>query len=122
LFLTIALLKEKDELLEKIEFVEQEKKEQQNEIGRLIEGTVQLSNISLSKLYKLIFNLPVSQIVTFFAIIIAIIGGAFKLGMLYSDSISKNEQYEIKIERDNLKTENVKLKSDIEKKQLKNKN
>ena len=112
-----ALLKEKDELLEKIEFVEQEKQEQQNEIKGLNENTVQLSNISLSKLFKLIFNLPLGQIVAFFAIIIAIIGGSFKLGNLYADSVSKNEQYEIKIERDNLKVENQKLKSKIKSKE-----
>jgi len=107
------LLKEKDGLLETIEFKEREKTEQKNEINRLIENTVQLSNISLSKLFKLLFNLPIGQIITFFAIIIAIIGGSYKLGMLYSDSISKNEQYELKIERDDLKSENQKLKSEI---------
>ncbi|WP_010665437.1 hypothetical protein [Marinilabilia salmonicolor] len=114
-----ALLKEKDGLLKRIEFAEEEKREKQNEINGLIENTVQLSNISFSKLFKLLFNLPIGQIVAFFAIIIAIIGGAFKLGMLYSDSISKNEQYELRIERDKLKSENVKLKSDIESKSLK---
>ncbi len=113
------LLKEKDKLLETIEFKEQEKQEQKKEINSLKENTVQLSNISLSKLFKLIFNLPIGQIIAFFAIIIAIIGGSFKLGILYSDSISKNEQYELRIERDNLKTENKKLKSDIEFKDLK---
>jgi len=107
------LLKEKDKLLETIEFKEQEKQEQKKEINSLIENTVQLSNISLSKLFKLLFNLPIGQIITFFAIIIAIVGGSFKLGMLYSDSVSKNEQYEIRIERDKLKTENLKLKSEI---------
>ena len=107
------LLKEKDKLLETIEFKEQEKQEQKNEINSLVENTVQLSNISLSKLFKLIFNLPIGQIIAFFAIIIAIVGGSFKLGMLYSDSVSKNEQYEIRIERDKLKSENLKLKSEI---------
>jgi hypothetical protein len=114
-----ALLKEKDGLLKKIEFVEEEKKEKQNEINGLIDNTVQLSNITLTKLFKLLFNLTIGQIVAFFAIIIAIIGGTFKLGMLYSDSISKNEQYELRIERDKLKSENVELKSDIESKDLK---
>jgi len=113
------LLKEKEKLLELTEFKEQEKEDLKKEINRLEENTVQLSNISLAKLFKLIFNLPIGQIITFFAIIIGIIGGSFKLGMLYSDSVSKNEQYELKIERDNLKTENQKLKSDNEFKELK---
>lgn len=113
------LLKEKEILLEKNEFKEQEKKEQKKEINRLIENTVQLSNISLSKLFKFIFNLPFGQIITFFAIIFAVIGGSFKLGILYSDSVSKNAQYELKVERDSLKSENQKLKSSIETKKLK---
>ena len=113
------LLKEKNTLLENIEFKEQEKQEYKKEINRLTENTVQLSNISLSKLFKLIFNLPIGQIITFFAIIVAVIGGSFKLGLLYSDSVSKNIQYELKVERDNLKSENQKLKSEIKFKELK---
>lgn len=113
------LLKEKDIFLEKVEFVEQEKEELKKEINRLVENTVQLSNISLTKLFKLIFNLPIGQIITFFAIIITVISGTFKFGMLYSDSISNNEQYELKIERDKLKSENQKIKSDIKTNDLK---
>lgn len=102
-----TLLKEKETLNETLETKDQELSNKDQEIQRVIENTVQLSNISLTKLIKLLFSLPVGQVIAFFAILIAIIGGSFQLGKLYSDSISKNDQFEIK-------TENTELKKSLE--------
>jgi hypothetical protein len=84
--------------LEKIEALE-------TEIERIKSETIQLDNVSSSKLFKVFLNLPIWQIVTTFSVIIAIIIGAFGLGSVYQKNEDNNQIFDFKTEINKLKEE-----------------
>jgi hypothetical protein len=104
------LLKEKEALQEVIEGKDAQVSNRDDEIERLNINTVQLSNISLLKLFKLVFGLPIGQVITFFVVIIGIISGSFKLGEIYSSNQSENEKYDLRKSNDDL----IELNSDLQ--------
>ncbi len=73
-----------------------ELREQDAEIKRLNKETVQLSNISLSKLFKLIGNLPLVQSIGLVTTFIGIIGFAVYCGTLIEKSTNQANQLEDK--------------------------
>jgi hypothetical protein len=77
----------------------------ETEIERIKSETIQLDNVSLSKLSKAFFNLPIWQIVTTFSVIIAIIIGTFGLGSVYQKNEDNNQIFDFKTEISNLKVE-----------------
>ncbi len=77
-----------------------------NEFERIKSETIQLSNVSFSKLFKAFFNLPVWQIVTTISIIAAIIVGTFSLGSIYQKNEDNNQIFDHKTEINKLKNEN----------------
>jgi hypothetical protein len=76
-----------------------------NQIETIRRDTIQLDNVSLSKLSKAFFNLPIWQIVTTFSVIIAIIIGVFGLGSIYQKNEDNNQMFDYKTEIKALKDE-----------------
>ncbi|MEX2565670.1 MAG: hypothetical protein WD431_06995 [Cyclobacteriaceae bacterium] len=109
-----SLLKEKNQSYEIIERKAIEISNRDSEIYHLKKNTVQVGNISLLKLLKLVFSLPVGQVVAFFLTIIGILTGFFKLGEMYSANKSENEKYDIRKMNDDLKEENINLQLKLE--------
>jgi hypothetical protein len=80
----------------------------ETEIERIKSETIQLDNVSFSKLTKAFFNLPILQIVTTFSIITAIIVGIFGLGSVYQKNEDNNQIFDLKTEinKRNIEIEN----------------
>lgn len=76
-----------------------------SEIKRIKSETIQLDNVSLSKLTKAFFNMPVGKIVTLLSIIISIIVGLFVLGSVYQKNEDNNKMFDLKTENNKLKNE-----------------
>ena len=76
-----------------------------NQIETIRRDTIQLDNVSFSKLSKAFFNLPIWQIVTTFSVIIAIIIGVFGLGSIYQKNDDNNQMFDYKTEIKALKDE-----------------
>jgi hypothetical protein len=75
------------------------------QIETIRKDTIQIDNVSFSKLTKAFFNLPVWQIVTTFSVIIAIIVGVFGLGSIYQKNEDNNQLFDFKTEIKALKDE-----------------
>lgn len=80
---------------------------------RIKENSIQFEKLTFNKLIKAIFNMPVPQIVFLFGIMISLIGGSFALGKTFQENASNKEQYELKIERDNLKSRTLDLEMEL---------
>lgn len=76
-----------------------------NQIETIRRDTIQIDNVSFSKLSKAFFNLPVWQIVATFSVIIAIIVGVFGLGSIYQKNEDNNQIFDFKTEIKTLKDE-----------------
>jgi hypothetical protein len=88
-----------------------------NQIEAIRRDTIQLNNVSLSKLSKAFFNLPIWQIITTLSVIIAIIIGVFGLGSIYQRNEDNTQMFDYKTELKALKDEkevNSKTLSDKE--------
>lgn len=77
----------------------------ETEIERIKSETIQLDNVSLSRISKAFFNLPIWQIVTTFSVIIAIIVGTFSLGSVFQKNEDNNQIFDFKTEISELKEE-----------------
>mgnify|MGYP006074248033 CR=1 FL=1 len=66
-----------------------------NKIQSLEKNTVQLNDISLSKLLTLISNLPVRQLIRLISIIIGVIGFSFFIGKVYKETSFRNSEYNL---------------------------
>lgn len=99
------------ELLDQIESLN-------NQIETIRRDTIQIDNVSFSKLSKAFFNLPIWQIVATFSVIIAIIAGVFGLGSIYQKNEDNNQIFDFKTEIKTLKDEkeiNIKTLSEKDK-------
>lgn len=76
-----------------------------NQIETIRRDTIQIDNVSFSKLSSAFFNLPIWQIVTTFSVIIAIIIGVFGLGSIYQKNEANNQIFDFKTEIKTLKDE-----------------
>jgi hypothetical protein len=76
-----------------------------NQIETIRRDTIQIDSVSLNKLSKAFFNLPIWQIVTTLSVITAIIIGAFGLGSVYQKNEDNNQIFDYKTEIENLKDE-----------------
>jgi hypothetical protein len=101
-----TLLKNYEEQLDKNSELVDDTEELLNQIETIRKDTIQLDNVSFSKLSKAFFNLPVWQIVTTFSIIIAIIIGIFGLGNVYQKNEDNNQMFDLKTEINKLKEGN----------------
>lgn len=97
-----------------------------NQIETIKRDTIQIDNVSLPKLSKTFFNLPIWQIMTTLSVVIGIIIGTFEIGKLYQENADNNQLFDYKTEINKLKNEksnaekvNFELNEEI--KQLKNK-
>lgn len=121
------LLKERNEVVSEYNVILKNYEEQHNTNSELVDqtedllnqietirrDTIQLDNVSFSKLSKAFFNLPIWQIVTTFSVIIAIIIGVFGLGSIYQKNEDNNQMFDYKTEIKALKD-----KKEIDKKTL----
>ncbi|WP_396198489.1 hypothetical protein [Flavobacterium sp.] len=99
------------------------------EIKKLKENTVQLTEITLNKLFGLIKNLPIGQAIGLFSALFGIIGFSYWIGTTIKENSFLKNEYELQTKinelkldeqkSDNniykLKTENINLKKEIEK-------
>ncbi len=99
------LIKKYDDQLTSSEGFLQTIETRDSEIERIKSETIQLDNVSFSKLAKAFFNLPVWQIVTTFSVIITIIVGSFGLGSVYQKNEDNNQMFDLKTENNKLNDE-----------------
>ncbi|NCT16718.1 MAG: hypothetical protein GW771_00585 [Flavobacteriia bacterium] len=76
-----------------------------NQIEIIRRDTIQIDNVSFSKLSNAFLNLPVWQIVTTFSVIIAIIIGVFGLGSIFQKNEANTQIFDFKTEIKTLKDE-----------------
>lgn len=86
--------------------------EKNKQIENLKENTVQLSEITINKLFGLLKNLPIGQVVALFGSFFAIIGFAFYFGTLIQEKSNMDNEFEL---REKL-NESENLKQNLEKK------
>ena len=77
---------EKNQFLKKVE-------SQNQTIQSLEKNTVQLTDITIKKIIMLISHLPISEVITFISIFLAIIGFAFWIGTTVQENLNNNEQF-----------------------------
>lgn len=106
------LLGKYDKELDKTISLLDEVEEKDKELNRIKAETIQIDNVSMTKLLKAFFNLPVWQIVTVFSVIAAIIVGSFSLGKTYQENASNNQLFDTRTENKELKEE-LKAKEDL---------
>lgn len=112
-----GLIKNYEELLDTNSELLDQAENLNNQIETIRRDTIQIDNVSFSKLSNAFFNLPVWQIVTTFSVIIAIIVGVFGLGSIYQKNEANNQIFDYKTEIKTLKEErelNSKILSDRE--------
>lgn len=99
------------------------------EIKKLKENTVQLTEITLNKLFGLIKNLPIGQAIGLFSALFGIIGFSYWIGTTIKENSFLKSEYELQTKINELKldqqksenniyklkTENINLKQKIEK-------
>jgi len=99
------LLKNYEEQLDMSSELLDEKEELVNQMSTIRKNTIQLDNVSFTKLCKAFFNLPFWQIIATISVIATIIIGIFKLGNIYQENADNNEIYDFKTENTRLKAE-----------------
>ena len=99
------LIKNYEEQLDTTSGLLDQKENLLNQIDTIRKDTIQIDNVSFSKLSKAFFNLPIWQIVTTFSVIIAIIIGMFGLGSVYQKNEDNNQIFDYKTEIKTLKDE-----------------
>lgn len=87
------------------------------EVERIKAETIQLDNVSFTKLIKVFSNLPLWQIVSTFTVIVGIIGGMFVLGTTYQKNEDNNTMFEIRTELQQAKTKLESKETQIEEKE-----
>lgn len=83
------------------------------EVTNLKENTVQLSEITINKLFGLLKNLPIGQIAALFGSIFAIIGFAFYFGTLIQEKSNMDNEFELREKLNNSKNLNQNLENNI---------
>ncbi|MBF1997175.1 hypothetical protein H0I59_02225, partial [Flavobacterium psychrophilum] len=90
-------------------------------IQSLEKNTVQLTDITIKKIVMLISHLPISEVITFISIFLAIIGFSFWIGTTVQENLNKNEQFNsnkiISTQSDSIKDLKIVLKSTVLEKQ-----
>jgi hypothetical protein len=105
---------EKNQFLKKVE-------SQNQKIQSLEKNTVQLTDITIKKIIMLISHLPISEVITFISIFLAIIGFSFWIGTTVQENLNKNEQFNsnkiISTQSDSITDLKIVLKSTVLEKQ-----
>ncbi|AIJ37090.1 hypothetical protein IY39_10530 [Flavobacterium psychrophilum] len=105
---------EKNQFLKNVE-------SQNQKIQSLEKNTVQLTDITIKKIVMLISHLPISEVITFISIFLAIIGFSFWIGTTVQENLNKNEQFNsnkiISTQSDSIKDLKIVLKSTVLEKQ-----
>lgn len=90
-----------------------ELEQQDIEIANLKKNTVQLSEITLAKLFKMLGNLPLGQLIALIGIVISVLGFAGWCGMQLEKSTSKDVEFENRTTIQELKNEKILLQDSI---------
>jgi len=112
------LIDETNSFLDNYKNLQSEVEDKDAQIRKLKNNTVLLNEISLRKLFHLIGNLPVIQIVTLISVVIAIITASFFLGKEIQETISNNEQFDLREKNRNLTEKNSVLEDKVKELQL----
>src|SRR5690606_29169086 len=112
------LIDETNSFLDNYKNLQSEVEDKDAQIRKLKNNTVQLNEISLRKLFHLIGNLPVIQIVTLISVVIAIITASFFLGKEIQETISNNEQFDLREKNRNLTEKNSVVEDKVKELQL----
>lgn len=94
------LLEKQQILLGESNAKNEETKILENEITQIKKNTIQFDNISVGKVLKAIKNLPFGQLIAVISILIAIIVGSFKLGLMYQENSTNNSNYQLNKQND----------------------
>jgi len=81
---------------------------------RLVENTIQFDNITLGRLWIGIRNLPFSQVIGIVTVIVGLFVGTFSLGRFLERTSANNDLFDLKTENTKLKTEIQNLRNQIE--------
>ncbi len=100
-----ALIKSYEEQLETDSELLDQIENLRTQIESIRRDTIQIDNVSLLKLSKAFFNLPIWQIVATFSVVVAIVIGSFELGKLYQGNSDNNQLFDYKMEITKLKDE-----------------
>ncbi|AOW16429.1 hypothetical protein LPB03_02625 [Polaribacter vadi] len=90
-----------------------ELEQQDIEITNLKKNTVQLSDITLAKLFRMLGNLPLAQLITLIGIVISILVSAAWFGVQLEKSTSKDAEFENKTSIEKLRSEKLLLQDSI---------
>jgi len=113
------LIKNHEEQIETNSEIQKQLENKGQQLKKIKDETIQIRNVSFSKLMKAFFSLPVWQIISTISIIIAIVVGSFTLGKTYQENASNTQMFELKNENRNLKDKeksNAKIIIDQDKK------
>lgn len=111
------LVRKQNEEIDRIEELTNNLTAKDQEIERIKSETIQLDNVSFTKLIKVFLNLPLWQIVSTFTVIAGIIGGMFVLGTVYQKNEDNNTMFEIRTELQQAKTKLESKETQIEEKE-----
>jgi hypothetical protein len=89
--------------------------EKNKQVENLKQNTVQLSEITINKLFGLLKNLPLGQVVALFGSFFAIIAFAFYFGTLIQGKSNMDSEFELRNKLDNSETQNQELKTKVSK-------
>jgi hypothetical protein len=85
------------------------------EMKRIQDNSILFDKLTFNKLIKAIFNMSIPQIILLFGVMISLISASFAIGRTFQENASNKEQYELKVERDNLKSKTMDLENEITK-------
>lgn len=100
-----GLLKNHEELLDTNSELLDQAENLNNQIDTIRRDTIQIDNVSFSKLLKAFFNLPLWQIVATISLVATVIIGVFGLGRIYQKNEDNNQLFDYKTEIKTLKDE-----------------
>ncbi len=92
------IIKKKNQAPDKIEELTEMLAAKEQEIVNIRSETIQLDNVSFSKLRKVFLNLPVWQIVSTLTVVAAIISGCFVIGTIYQKNEDNTNTFELRTE------------------------
>ena len=92
------------------------------EIKKLQENTVQLNEITINKLFGLIKNLPIGQVIGLFTALFGIIGFSYLFGTTIKENSFLKSEYELQTKINELNFEKQNLDNNIFKLKAQNNN
>lgn len=107
------LVSEKQTLLNNQEMLLKDNKAKASYISKLEKNTVQLTDLTLKKIFDLIQNLPMKHSLYLIGLLAGLIGSSFLLGQKWEGIVKNNDEVELKQNYNRLVEENKKMSDSI---------